>query len=56
MATPPTIHAIICRNETLSLNKINPDILRKVFGTMLILSGGVSLVSSFVKNKQKKNI
>ena len=37
-------------------SKINPDLLRKIFGGMLILSGSASLISSFVKNKQKKNI
>ena len=48
--------SISCIIGGILVNEINPDILRKVFGTMLILSGGVSLVSSFVKNKQKKNI
>lgn len=41
---------------SLFASEINPDILRKLFGGMLILSGGASLFSSFVQNKQKKNI
>ena len=37
-------------------SQINPYLLRTVFGGMLVLSGGASLVSSFVKNKQNGNI
>ena len=37
-------------------SKINPDILQKIFGGMLVLSGSASLISHFVKNKQKENI
>ena len=35
---------------------INPKILRKIFGLMLILSGSVSLFSTFSKKKQNKSI
>ena len=37
-------------------SKINPEILGKMFGVMLVLSGSASLISRFVKNKQKENI
>lgn len=35
---------------------IDPDILRKIFGGMLIVGGISSLISAFVKKKQKENI
>ena len=35
-------------------SKISPEILGKMFGVMLVLSGSASLISRFVKNKQKK--
>lgn len=35
---------------------INPDILRKIFGIMLICSGFSSLISHFVKKKQNKSM
>lgn len=35
---------------------INPEILRKIFGIMLIVSGFLSLFSSFSKKKQNKSI
>lgn len=35
---------------------IDPGILRKIFGIMLIIGGFSSLISTFVKKKQKKNI
>lgn len=34
-------------------SKINPDILRKIFGSMLVLSGFFSIFHSFVQKKQK---
>lgn len=37
-------------------SKISPEILGKMFGVMLVLSGSASLISRFVKNKQKENI
>lgn len=37
-------------------SQINPYLLRTVFGGMLVFSGGASLISSFVKNKQNRNI
>ena len=48
--------AISCVLGSIWVSKINPDLLRTVFGGLLVLSGGASLVSSFVKNKQNKNI
>ena len=35
---------------------INPSILRKIFGTMLVLGGSSSLISTFSKKKQNKSI
>ncbi len=35
---------------------IDPDILRKIFGGMLITGGISSLISAFVKKRQKENI
>ena len=35
---------------------INPDILRKIFGGMLIIGGFSSLISAFSKKKQKQSI
>ncbi|MGM9632689.1 MAG: TSUP family transporter [Eubacteriales bacterium] len=35
---------------------LHPDILKKIFGVMLIIGGGSSLFSSFVKVKQKRDI
>ena len=35
---------------------INPDILRKIFGVMLIFGGFSSLLSAFGKKKQNKSI
>lgn len=35
---------------------IDPDILRKIFGGMLIAGGISSLISAFVKKRQKGNI
>lgn len=35
---------------------INPQILRKIFGAMLIVSGFLSLLSAFSKKKQNKSI
>lgn len=46
--------AIACIIGSLLVSQIEPDSLRKVFGGMLILSGGASLISSFINNKQKK--
>ena len=37
-------------------NAINGNILPKIFGTMLIISGSISLFSSFVQKEQNKNI
>ena len=51
-----TSGAISCVLGSIWASTINPILLRKVFGGMLVLSGGASLVSSFVKNKQNKNI
>ena len=48
--------AIACIIGSILASQINPHLLRKVFGGMLILSGSASLISSFVKNKQKENI
>lgn len=50
------IGAIFALISSIFAAKINPDILRKIFGIMLVLSGSASLISFFVKNKQKENI
>jgi uncharacterized membrane protein YfcA len=41
---------------SLAASNFEPNILRKIFGGMLILGGIGSLISTFGKNKQKKNI
>ncbi len=40
----------------LAAGAINPDILRKIFGIMLIIGGFSSLISAFGKKKQNKSI
>ncbi|MBO5715419.1 MAG: sulfite exporter TauE/SafE family protein [Clostridia bacterium] len=48
--------AVTCVFGSIWASQINPDLLRKIFGGMLIIGGASSLISSFVKNKQKENI
>ena len=41
---------ISCIIGSILASRINPDILRKIFGSMLMLSGSISLISSFSKS------